>query len=286
MCSPSSRLDKASSILLSANKSIQKGLIFHPAADKVDRPGMKSRSILKHMNNEMNGHKVYSVFHLCLGLVFLDKLNKWAIQYNPADRIGCQNCIASTGCTRRSPNRNSPGEYPTEAHADSRLDTSSPNTMFSANFDSAADSKTELNETTSLSFNSEAFTMSSALIVLSADLLREPTNRGLTSIALKSFTDLLRLKSAKKLMSTLLKNLTDLLHELMRCHRSKINEFCTRAFHGSAPGTTMMATDEGLTSSALVLFADLLRECRLTPANSGLTSTLLEYLTDLLHEFG
>nr|GME12051.1 hypothetical protein Iba_scaffold13210CG0010 [Ipomoea batatas] len=108
--------------------------------------------------------------------------------------------------------------------------------------------------------------MSSALILLSADLLREPTNRGLASIALKGFTNLL--------------------HELMPCHRLKTNEFCTRAFHGSALGTTMMATDEGLTNSALVLFADLLQKFRLTPAYSGLTSTLLEYLTDLLHEVG
>nr|GLL37606.1 hypothetical protein Itr_chr10CG13860 [Ipomoea trifida] len=76
---------------------------------------------------------------------------------------------------------------------------------------------------------------------------------------------------------------TDLLRELLRCHRSRTNELCARALHGSAPGT-MMAVDKGLASSALVLFADLLRECRLTPANSGLTSTLLEYLTDLLRK--
>nr|GMD37595.1 hypothetical protein Iba_chr09eCG10850 [Ipomoea batatas] len=119
--------------------------------------------------------------------------------------------------------------------------------------------------TTSLSFNPDSFTMSSAFIVISADLLREPGNRGLMSIALKGFTDLL--------------------HELMRCHRSKTNEFYTRAFHGSAPGMTMMATNEGLKNSALVLFPDLLWKYRLTPANSRLTSTLLEYLTDLLHEF-
>nr|GMD30897.1 protein C2-DOMAIN ABA-RELATED 4-like [Ipomoea batatas] len=76
---------------------------------------------------------------------------------------------------------------------------------------------------------------------------------------------------------------TDLLRELLRCHRSRTNELCARALHGSAPGT-MMAVDKGLASSTLVLFADLLRKCRLTPANSGLTSTLLEYLTDMLRK--
>lgn len=60
-------------------------LLLAKSTDLSNKTGMKSRSILKHMNNEMNGHKVYSVFHLCLGPVFQDKLDKWAIQYNPAE---------------------------------------------------------------------------------------------------------------------------------------------------------------------------------------------------------
>nr|GMC51164.1 hypothetical protein Iba_chr01cCG3660 [Ipomoea batatas] len=86
-----------------------------------------------------------------------------------------------------------------------------------------------------------------------------------------------------KLTSVVLVLSTDMLRELLRCHRSRTNELYARALHGSAIGT-MMAVDNGLASSALILFADLLRECQLTPANSGLTSTLLEYLTDLLRK--
>nr|GLL49586.1 hypothetical protein Itr_chr15CG11690 [Ipomoea trifida] len=61
------------------------------------------------------------------------------------------------------------------------------------------------------------------------------------------------------------------------------NDHYARAFHGSAPRTTM-ATDGVSMSIVLVLSMDLLQELRLKTVKRGLMSTLLEIFTDLLRE--